>query len=69
MLGDPIHIHAYTLGMEDPVYKLGLTARLITDSSGISRCLDLRTNPNVELAMLIRQLEARISDQTIMQLQ
>ncbi len=69
VLGEPIHIHAYTLAMEDTRYKLGLATRLSTDSSGISRCLGLKTSPNVELAMLVGQLEAKISNQTIMQMQ
>lgn len=67
-LGDPMQIHAYHLGKEDQSYRLSLATRLSTDAEGVARCLGLRASPQLELAEILRQLEAKISDGTLFEL-
>jgi hypothetical protein len=67
-LGYPMHIHAYHLGSEDGSHKLTLAARLSTDTVGVAQCLGLQANANMELANILRQLEAKISERTLFEL-
>ncbi|MGC8625904.1 MAG: NotI family restriction endonuclease, partial [Phycisphaerae bacterium] len=67
-LGDPMHIHAYNLGSEGVSNRLALAMRLSTDAAGIARCLGLQANPNLELADILRQLEAKLSERTLFEL-
>jgi hypothetical protein len=67
-LGDPVHIHSYKLALAGADYRLGLDSRLSTDSAGIAACLGLQGSSNVELEVLIRYLEARIGDSTLLTL-
>ncbi len=67
-LGDSMQIHAYNLGKEDGSYKMALAARLSTDTAGVAQCLGLQANPRLELADILRQLEAKISDRTLFEL-
>lgn len=46
--------------------KLALHTRKSTDAEGIGICLGLQIQASVELADLIRQLEAKLSDETIL---
>jgi len=65
-LGDPMHIHAYGLRPGDGGLRLDFRERVSTDTSGISACLGLQVSPTVELVEIIRLLEARISDRTVL---
>jgi hypothetical protein len=64
-VGDSMHFHAYTLTQQDDRKKLSLQTRQSPDAEGIAICLGLQIPANVELAELIAQLEAKISDETM----
>lgn len=64
-VGDSMHFHSYELTTTDNRNRLSLHIRKSTDAEGIGICLGLQVPASVELADLIRQLEAKISDETI----
>lgn len=64
-VGDSMHFHAYELTTTRGRNKLALHSRKSTDVEGIGICLGLQIQARVELADLIQQLEAKISDETI----
>lgn len=66
-LGDPMHFHSYSLEKNDEGnLRLQLTERLSTDGEGIAKCLGLQGEANVEFEEILRQLEAKMSTQTLM---
>jgi len=66
-LGDPMHFHSYSLEEgEEGKLRLQLRERLSTDSEGIAKCLGLQAEANVELEEILKQLETKISAQTLM---
>jgi hypothetical protein len=67
-LGDPMQIHAYRLKPHQHELKIALAMRLSTDRAGISKCLGLRAEANVELAQLVAYLEPRLSKHTLLTL-
>lgn len=67
-VGDPMQIHAYTIESAPEGYRLQLKERLSTDATGIARCLGLSSVPRVELEQILRTLESKISDRTLMTL-
>lgn len=68
-IGDPMHLHAYGMSIQkDLTYRINLTSRLSTDSEGIAVCLGLQAEAKVELAKIVQQIEARISDDTLLRL-
>jgi hypothetical protein len=65
--GDPMHIHAYQMAeQEHGGHRLLLTTRLSTDSNGIATCLGLQAETKVELQIIVEQLEAKISRDTLL---
>lgn len=64
-LGDSLHIHSYTIGLDDKKFKLELTDRISTDAEGISVCLGLQADTRVELENILTQLERKISKDTL----
>lgn len=69
-LGDPMHFHSYSLDeMGAGELKLQLKERFSTDADGIAKCLGLQGEANVELEEIIRQLEAKLSKQTLMSME
>lgn len=64
-VGDSMHFHSYELTAIDNRKKLSLYTRKSTDAEGIGICLGLQVPASVELADLIKQLETKISDETI----
>lgn len=68
-LGDPMHFHSYSLESDEGVLKLQLAERLSTDTAGIAKCLGLQTEAKVELEAIIRQIEAKLSDNTLMSME
>jgi len=64
-VGDSMHFHAYELTTTGGRNKLALHTRKSTDAEGIGIGLGLQIQARVELADLIQQLEAKISDETI----
>lgn len=69
VLGDPMQLHAYHLDQAKGSRKLTLALRLSTDATGVAQCLGLQADANLELADILRQIEARISDRTLFALQ
>lgn len=67
-IGDSMHIHAYSLEPEDQEFKLELEKRLSTDAEGMSTCLGLQAEAKVELEQVIKNIEAKISDKTLLTL-
>lgn len=69
-LGDPMHFHSYSLQeSEDGLLRLQLVERMSTDGKGIAKCLGLQGEANVELEEILKQLEVKISAQTLMSLE
>jgi len=68
-LGDPMHFHSYCLEPDEGVLKLQLAEQLSTDTAGIAKCLGLQSEPKVELESIIRQIEAKLSDHTLMSIE
>lgn len=67
--GDPVQIHAYRMARrEGRSYSLQLGSRLSTDAKGIAACLGLQADANVELEQIVRQLETKVSRQTLFSL-
>ena len=64
-IGDPIHVHSYNIQENG---QLHLTERLSTDSQGVATSMGLQMDPNIELARIIEQLEAKISDATLLRI-
>lgn len=65
-LGDPMHFHAYKMSSQtNPQNNLAMQFRLSTDSGGIALCLGLQAEARVELDVIIKSLQAKISSQTL----
>lgn len=67
-VGDSMHFHAYQMNSENGVYRINLVNRKSTDASGISACLGLESEAKIDLEEIIKKLESRISDNTLMTL-
>lgn len=67
-LGDPMHIHTYGLDPRGSGFRLHLRERLSTDAAGVAKCLGLQASAKVDLVMLVKQLESKISDRTLLSL-
>lgn len=69
--GDSAHFHVYELQQnhEHNSLRLELASRFSTDADGIAQCLDLQTNPRLELEEIIKILKAKLSNDTLFTLQ
>jgi len=66
-LGEPMHFHSYKLDFgDDKNFHIKLNERLSTDSAGIASAMGLKAEAKVELEMIIKTLESKISDQTLL---
>lgn len=66
-LGDPMHFHSYKLELgADNNYHIKLNERLSTDSSGLASAMGLKAEAKVEFEMVIKNLEAKISENTLL---
>lgn len=63
---DPMHFHAYSLvaSEADGAHKLKLATRLSTDCEGVARALNLQSEAKVELEVMLKVIEQRLTDQT-----
>ncbi|HZS75013.1 MAG TPA: hypothetical protein VFA41_00240 [Ktedonobacteraceae bacterium] len=69
-IGDSAHFHVYGLQQkENGSFRLELSSRLSTDASGIAACLDLQTNPRLELEEIMKILKTKMSEDTLLTLQ
>lgn len=67
-LGDPMHIHSYSLKGAGEIFQLELESRYSTDSAGIAACLGIQAETKVELEIIIAELEKRVSANTLLSL-
>jgi len=65
-IGDSMHFHSYSLIENDGKFKLELSERLSTDADGIATCLGLQAEAKVELEEIIKELEGKLSRNTLL---
>lgn len=66
LVGDPMHIHTYSLVQaQSGSFHLELMARYSTDTNGIALLLGLKASPNIDLDVIVKVLESKISDATL----
>jgi len=65
-IGDSMHIHSYALKNENNGYKIALDKRLSTDSEGMAMCLGLQAEAKIELDEIIKNIEAKLSEATLL---
>jgi hypothetical protein len=65
-IGDSMHVHSYSLNQSGVDFSFALKNRLSTDATGIATCLGLATEAKVELQTIVRELERKISDKSLM---
>ena len=65
-IGDSMHIHSYSLNQTSTKLSFSLQERLSTDAAGVATCLGLAAEAKVELQTIIRELERKISDKSLM---
>jgi hypothetical protein len=65
-IGHPMQFHAYGLNRENDRLHLELSSRLSTDSKGVAACLGLQAESSVDLEDVVSQLEAKLSDRTLL---
>jgi len=66
-VGDSMHFHAYQfVQAEDRNYGLQLYERLSTDGAGIAACLGLQAEASIEMEMIVKILEKKISKLTLL---
>lgn len=63
---DPMHFHAYSLKNSSVGHRLELATRLSTDTDGIAKCLGLQSEARIDLEVIVRLIEQKISDRTRM---
>jgi hypothetical protein len=68
-LGDSMHFHAYSLDRDEGRLSLELKEQLSTDSVGIASCLGLQSEAKIELEMIVKQLESKLSDRTLLSIE
>ena len=65
-IGDSMHFHSYQLKEKDCAFHLSLNERMSTDSAGISKCMGLQAEANIELDIILKTLESKISSKTLL---
>lgn len=61
-----MHFHSYALLTESSGYRIQLTQRWSTDANGIAQCLGLQSSPRVELEAMLRQIEEKLPQSTLL---
>ncbi len=64
--GDPMQIHSYEIRKEAPSFTLRFKERISTDSTGIAMCLGLQADTKVELQAMLKQIEAKLPQSTLL---
>lgn len=66
-VGDPMHFHSYELAIgDDQNYHIKLNERLSTDSVGLAAAMGLQAEAKIELELIFKLLERKISDSTLL---
>ncbi|GHV27846.1 hypothetical protein FACS1894176_10080 [Bacteroidia bacterium] len=67
-IGDSFHFHSYQLLVNKNKYHLSLSERASTDADGIALCLGLKAEAKVDLEVILKVLESKISEKTLLKL-
>jgi hypothetical protein len=67
-IGNSFHFHSYQLLANKDRYRLSLLARTSTDANGIARCLGLKAEAKMDLEAILKMLENKISEKTLLTL-
>jgi hypothetical protein len=69
-IGDSMHFHSYKLERhnKNDNYSIKLKDRLSTDNNGIATAMGLKADAKIELDMIIKSLESKISEKTLLTL-
>lgn len=66
-VGDPMHFHSYKLAIgDDQNYHIKLDERFSTDSIGLAKAMGLQAEAKIELELIFKLLERKISDNTLL---
>ena len=61
-----MQFHAYELAKQEQGYTLKLAQRLSTDTAGIAACLGLQVDAKVELVEIMKLIEAKLPQSTLL---
>ena len=64
-VSDPMHFHAYSLKPTKRGHRLELATRMSTDTAGIATCLGLQNEAKVDLEVIVKLIEQKISERTL----
>ncbi|WP_062428349.1 NotI family restriction endonuclease [Treponema endosymbiont of Eucomonympha sp.] len=67
VLGDSLQFHSYSISGERDL-SLQLKSRTSTNSVGIAECLGLNAEKNVELETILKTIERKLSDLTLLKI-
>jgi hypothetical protein len=67
-IGDSFHFHSYQLLANRNKYRLSLLERSSTDANGIAHCLGLKAEANIDLEVIVKMLESKVSEKTLLRL-
>jgi hypothetical protein len=67
-IGDSFHFHSYQLSVQKSKYRLSLLERTSTDANGIAQCLGLKAEAKIDMDVIMKTLENKISDKTLLKL-
>jgi restriction endonuclease NotI len=62
---DPMHFHAYKLRSTNSGHQLVLEKRMSTDTAGIAKCLGLQGEAKVELDIILKLIEDKLTARTL----
>jgi hypothetical protein len=64
-VADPMHFHPYTLKQIKEGHRLELAKRLSTDTAGIAICLGLQSEAKVDLDVILKLIEQKLTARTL----
>lgn len=66
-LGDSMHFHVYRVNRQSGNHSISLSDRYSTDAAGVATAMGLQAEANVEFDQIAQALEAKLSDETLLQ--
>jgi hypothetical protein len=63
-----MHFHVYNLRQQARDYSLQMESRFGTDAVGIAKSLGLQSSPNLELEVILRLLQNKMSSKTLLRM-
>ena len=64
-VADPMHFHPYVLKQIKDGHRLELAKRLSTDTAGIAICLGLQSEAKVDLDVILKLIEQKLTTRTL----